>query len=175
VYSKFCENHNKSKVVKDLNKTQKKEEKNMKKGIDFIGVGVGTIVFNEEGKVLLAQRGLKARNEIGKWEFPGGGVKFRETCENAITRETKEEFDIEIKIIESLDFFDDHISEEKQHWVFPAYISKLAGGVAKINEPDKCQDFKWVKLSEICLEDVSNDTRLICQKFIEKYGEDKVF
>ena len=62
----------------------------MKKGIDFIGVGVGAIIFNNEGKVLIAQRGLKARNEVGKWEFPGGGVKFGEICENAIKREVKE-------------------------------------------------------------------------------------
>lgn len=147
----------------------------MKKGIDFIGVGVGTIIFNEEGKVLIAQRGLKVRNEVGKWEFPGGGVKFGETCENAIKRESKEEFDIEIKIIEFLDFFNDILSEEKQHWVFPSYISKLVSGLTKINEPDKCLNFKWVKLSEICIETVSNATRSIYQKFIEKYGIDKVF
>ena len=41
-------------------------------GIDCIGVGVGAMVFNNEGKVFLAQRGSKATNERGYWEFPGG-------------------------------------------------------------------------------------------------------
>lgn len=147
----------------------------MKKGIDFIGVGVGTIIFNKDGKVLLAKRGLKAKNEVGKWEFPGGGIKFGETSENAIKRECKEEFDIEIKIIEFLFFFDDILLEEKQHWVFPSYISKLKSKIVKIQEPDKCEDFKWVMLSEIDIKTISNATKSIYNKFIEKYGIDKVF
>lgn len=45
-------------------------DKTIKKGVVFIGVGVGAIIFNAQGEVLIAQRGLKARNEVGKWEFP---------------------------------------------------------------------------------------------------------
>lgn len=46
----------------------------MKKGIDYIGVAVGAMIFNEEGKLFLTKRGKKARNERGCWEIPGGGV-----------------------------------------------------------------------------------------------------
>jgi len=35
----------------------------MRKGIDFIGVGTGALVFNSDAKVLIAQRGHKANNE----------------------------------------------------------------------------------------------------------------
>ncbi len=48
----------------------------MRKGVDYIGVGVGGVIFNDEGKVFLAKRGAAARNEAGKWEFPGGAVEF---------------------------------------------------------------------------------------------------
>jgi len=48
----------------------------MKKGIDYIGVGAGAVIFSREGKVFLAKRGTEAGNESGKWEFPGGGVDF---------------------------------------------------------------------------------------------------
>lgn len=45
----------------------------MKKGVDFIGVGVGAAIFNKDRKLLLGLRGKEAQNERGKWEIPGGG------------------------------------------------------------------------------------------------------
>ena len=64
----------------------------MKKGIDYIGVGSGAIIFNRVGKVFLAKRGREARNESGKWEFSGGGVEFGERLEDALVREVREEY-----------------------------------------------------------------------------------
>jgi mutator protein MutT len=61
----------------------------MKKGIDYIGVGVNAVIVNAQGKVFLAKRGKEARNESGKWEFPGGGVEFGEALEQALVREVK--------------------------------------------------------------------------------------
>ena len=63
----------------------------MNKGIDFIGVGVGALIFNNEGRIFLAKRGPEARNESGKWDFPGGSVEFGEKVEEALKREIKEE------------------------------------------------------------------------------------
>ena len=44
----------------------------MRKGVDYIGVGVGAIIYDRDNRVFLAKRGKEARNETGKWEFPGG-------------------------------------------------------------------------------------------------------
>ena len=63
----------------------------MKKGTDYIGVGVGAAIFNEEGKLFITLRGEKAKNERGKWEIPGGGVEFGEKLEQALKREMMEE------------------------------------------------------------------------------------
>jgi 8-oxo-dGTP pyrophosphatase MutT (NUDIX family) len=51
----------------------------MQKGIDYIGVGVGAIIFDGAGRIFLAKRGAEAQNEKNRWEFPGGGVEFGET------------------------------------------------------------------------------------------------
>ena len=51
----------------------------MKPGRDYVGIGVGAMVFDSEGRVFLAQRGPRAGNERGTWEFPGGKVSFGET------------------------------------------------------------------------------------------------
>ncbi len=88
----------------------------MKPGIDYIGVGVGALIFNDEGKIFLTLRGPKAKNERGKWEIPGGAVEFGETFEQAIVREIFEEHGIHIKVKKLLDICSHIIPDEHQHW-----------------------------------------------------------
>lgn len=121
----------------------------MKRGIDYIGVGVGAAIIDKQGRILIAKRGKKAKNERGKWEIPGGSVEFGETFENAIRREIKEELGIEIKIIELLGIFDHIIPEENQHWVSPTFICKIVKGKPKILEPEKCDEIGWFNLKEV--------------------------
>lgn len=138
--------------------------------MDYIGVGTGAIVFNSNNEVLIGKRGTNARNEVGKWEFPGGGVDFGETCEEAIKRELKEEFDIEIKIIELLEVVNHIIPEEKQHWVSPSYITEHISGTPKIMEPDKIDDFMWIKLSELDENILSIASKNNLLSYRKKYG-----
>lgn len=120
----------------------------MKRGIDYIGVGVGAAIFNDEGKLFITKRGKKAKNERGKWEIPGGGVEFGETFEQAIKREIMEEHGIEIEILELLGICDHIIPKEKQHWVSPTFICKIVTGEPRIMEPDKCEEFGWFTIEE---------------------------
>lgn len=142
----------------------------MQKGIDYIGVGSGALVFDNKGRVLISKRGKKSRNEVGKWEFPGGSVEFGENCEDAIVREIKEEFDILIEVIELLEVVNHIIWEEKQHWVAPSYIARHIKGTPKIMEPHKIDKFKWVFLDEI----IASKLSLVSQKnlitYLDKYG-----
>ena len=62
----------------------------MKPGIDYIGVGVGAVIINKEGKIFLAKRGKRVRNESGLWDFPGGGVEYGETLIKSLIREIDE-------------------------------------------------------------------------------------
>lgn len=121
----------------------------MKKGVDYIGVAVGAMVFNQAGQVLLAYRGPKAKNETGKWEFPGGGVEMFESLEKAIHREIREEFGIEVKIVEMLDVVDHILKEENQHWIGIAYIAEHISGELQLKEPEKIDEAKWVNLTDL--------------------------
>lgn len=121
----------------------------MKKGVDYIGVGVGAIILNDKGEVFLAKRGLKAKNERGKWEFPGGGVEFGERMADAIKREMKEEYDIEIETIEQLETLDHLIPEEGQHWVAPTFIAKIVKGEPRIMEEGKCDEIGWFGIDSL--------------------------
>ena len=120
----------------------------MKRGIDYIGVGVGALIFNNQGKFFITLRGPQANNERGKWEIPGGAVEFGETLEEAIVREIMEEHGIEVRVKELLHVADHIISKEKQHWVSPTLICEIVRGQPIIREPEKCSEFRWVSIEE---------------------------
>jgi 8-oxo-dGTP diphosphatase len=122
---------------------------NVQKGIDYIGVGVGAVIINDEGKIFLSLRGKKAKNERGTWEFPGGSIEFGETLEEGLKREVKEEFGIDIEIQELLDVCDHILPNEKQHWVSPTFLCTITRGTPHILEPEKCDKIGWFDLSEI--------------------------
>jgi 8-oxo-dGTP diphosphatase len=121
----------------------------MKRGIDYIGVGVGAIIVDSQGRLLLARRGPKAKNERGLWEFPGGSVELGETLAEALRREMREEFGIEIVVGQLLDVVDHILKEEGQHWVSPTFICTIASGEPHIREPEKCAEIGWFPTDKI--------------------------
>ena len=121
----------------------------MKRGIDYIGVGVGAIIVNNQGRLFLARRGPKAKNERGLWEFPGGSVEFGETMAAALQREIREEFGIEITVGKLLDVVDHILKAEGQHWISPTFLCAIAAGEPHIMEPEKCAEIGWFRPDEI--------------------------
>ncbi|ETW98364.1 MAG: hypothetical protein ETSY1_19045 [Candidatus Entotheonella factor] len=121
----------------------------MRVGQDYIGVGVGAMVFNEEGKVFLAKRGPKATNEQGLWEFPGGTVELNEKLIQALQREFLEEYGMTIEVIEMLSVNDHILPAEHQHWVSVAYLAWHVAGVPIILEPEKCTEIGWFTLNAL--------------------------
>lgn len=121
----------------------------MKRGIDYIGVGVGALILDEGGRIFLSRRGPQAKNERGLWECPGGSVEFGETLADALKREMREEYGIEISVDELLDVADHILPAEKQHWVSPTFICKVISGEPRILEPLKCSDIGWFPLDRL--------------------------
>jgi 8-oxo-dGTP diphosphatase len=115
----------------------------MRRGVDYIGVGVGAIIVDDEGRLFLAKRGPKAQNERGLWEFPGGAVEFGETLRDALAREIREEYGITIMVGDLLTVTAHILPDERQHWVSPSYICRVAAGTPTILEPEKCSEIGW--------------------------------
>ena len=65
-------------------------------------ITVVAALIEKDGKYLIARRSTGSSDVLGKWEFPGGKVEQEETEENAIEREIKEEFEMDIKDIKFL-------------------------------------------------------------------------
>jgi mutator protein MutT len=121
----------------------------MQRGIDYIGIGVGAIILNQNGQMFLAQRGPLAKNERGCWEFPGGSVEFGETLSAALKREMKEEFGIDIEIGDLLDIADHILPDEGQHWVSPTFLCSIHSGEPQIQEAGKCSAIGWFNIDEM--------------------------
>jgi mutator protein MutT len=143
----------------------------MTPGRDYIGVGVGAMVFNDEGRVFLSQRGPKAKNERGCWEFPGGSVEFGETLAAAIQREFREEYDMQIELVELLDVSDHILPDEGQHWVSPTFIARHTAGEPHIVEPEKCTAIGWFALDALP-EPLSQVTQDDVREYRKKYGQE---
>ena len=121
----------------------------MQQGVDYIGVSSGAVIRNDEGKFFAALRGRGARNEAGKWEFPGGAVEFGEDLKQAVVREIKEEHGVELDIVEFLSFENVILKEEHQHWVAFTYLCRIKNGEPKILEPHKCDQIGWFTLEQL--------------------------
>jgi len=139
----------------------------MKPGIDYVGVGVGAILVDADGCLFLARRGPLAKNERGRWEFPGGSVEYGETLADALQREIREEFGIEIAVGDLLDVVDHILPEEGQHWVSPTYLCTVVSGEPQILEPGKCSEIGWFQPEEMP-EELTVITRENLRHFIER-------
>ena len=60
---------------------------------------------------------MEAKNESGKWEFPGGSVEWEETLEQAINREINEEYGFIIEVVGLLTISDHDLVEYKKQFV----------------------------------------------------------
>ncbi|MDY7088153.1 MAG: NUDIX domain-containing protein [Actinomycetota bacterium] len=121
----------------------------MRPGHDFIGVGVGAMVFDDDGRVFLARRGPAARNERGLWEFPGGMVDFGETMAEAVEREFIEEYGMTVEVTGLIGVSDHILREEGQHWISPSFTARHVAGTPEIKEPAKCTEIGWFRLGEL--------------------------
>lgn len=140
----------------------------MKIGVDCVGVGVGAVLINKDRKLFLAQRGKEAKNERGKWETPGGRLEFNESMAETVIREMREEYGIEVEIVDLLHTFDHIIPDENQHWVAISFLCKLVKGEPKIVEPHKCDGIGWFTLEEA----EQKPLAITAKKDIEKLKKD---
>jgi mutator protein MutT len=116
-------------------------------GKDYIGVGVGAVVLNESGEVLLTLR--RKEPEAGRWSIPGGAVEWFERCSDAIKRECREEVGLTVEIVRLLTVVDHIVPEEGFHWVSIEYLVKIVGGEVGNYARYENADIRWFPLNAL--------------------------
>jgi len=106
---------------------------------------VAAALFNEDGKVLLAQR-PQGKSMAGLWEFPGGKIEENETPEAALARELSEELGIICKpeAFETLTFASH--SYEDFHLLMPLYGLNTWRGTPT---PVEGQTLEWADIARL--------------------------
>lgn len=118
-------------------------------------VGVGVMILNSSGDVLLGKRiddPIKASSDLhgeGCWTMPGGKLDFGETLLDGAAREVLEETSIKIDKTKTKFL---SITDEIRpgvHYVTAGFLCKDFEGEPKTMEPEEITEWKWYNLNNL--------------------------
>ena len=118
-----------------------------RRGIDYIGVGVGAVIVNDRREVLLLLR--KNPPEVGTWTIPGGAVEWFEKCADAIHRECLEEVGLDVEINKLLTVVDHIVAADAAHWVSLQYLCSVARDAVPVERDPESDEMKWFPIDAV--------------------------
>ncbi len=131
-------------------------------------VGVGGLVVNREGKLLLVKRAFEPG--LGLWAVPGGLPELGETLREALAREILEETGVKVKVKELIDVFDLIVNDEqgrvKYHYVLVDFLAEPL--TEEVKPSVETPEVKWVSVKELAEYRLTPTTRRLIGKALEK-------
>lgn len=126
-------------------------------------------IIEKNSKILLIRR--LAYPFIGKLALLGGHVEHKETVEDAAIRETKEETDLNIELIDILGVYSDPKRDPRErHRMATVFVAKIVSGKIKASSDAKNADFYDIK--NLKKEDLAFDHFKIIRDYL-KYKKHK--
>lgn len=111
-----------------------------------LGIGVGVMILNKEGQVLLGRR-MYTDGEV--WSMPGGKLEFGETLLSAAIREAKEECNLDVSDLQQISVSEGHHKVRNIQFVTIGYVTTQFNGELKNNEPETFFEWQWFSLDAI--------------------------
>ena len=112
-------------------------------------------VIKKENLYLIVKR--NKHKHLGlKWEFPGGKVEINESFEQALSREIKEELNIEIDIENKI--AEENYNDNKINVILYYYLCRIKEGEIFLNEHE---DYAWVEKKDFLTYDFLEGDREI--------------
>jgi ADP-ribose pyrophosphatase YjhB (NUDIX family) len=106
-------------------------------------VAVGAIVFDDQGRVLLVERGRPPG--VGLWSVPGGKLEHAETLAQAVAREVREETGLVVEV-GPLACVVERIGDDF-HFVILDYLAHAIGG--SLAAASDARAARWVGAGEL--------------------------
>jgi 8-oxo-dGTP diphosphatase len=106
-------------------------------------VGVGAMVIRD-GQILLGRR--IGFHGAGTYGWPGGGLEFGESLEEAAAREVRQESGLTVAGVELICV--SNIREYDRHYIDFEFLVE-ATGEPKVLEPDRCESWEWFSLDSL--------------------------
>lgn len=127
-------------------------------------VGIGVMIQNKEGEILLGLR--KGSHGAGEWSFPGGHLEMGETVFETAKRETKEETGLDINKFELISVADEmrYLESDGKHYLNVGVKGLYEGGEPIVMETDKCEQWKWFNIDDLPT-NIFESTELIINNF----------
>ena len=114
-------------------------------------VGVGAVVVDEQGRVLLVQRGREPSK--GKWSLPGGVLELGESLGDGVAREVLEETGLMVEAVELVELIDRVVKQPaadggriRYHYVIADYLCRVIGG--ELRAASDADAARWVERAE---------------------------
>lgn len=124
---------------------------NKKSGVDYIGVSCVFYCHDGKGNFLMHKRSKNCRDEIGNWDVGAGSMEFGESFEEAVRREIKEEYRVDVLNLQFLgvnNVLRKHNSK-KTHWVAILFAAKVDPKKVSIGEKEKMDEIGWFKYENL--------------------------
>lgn len=129
------------------------------------------LIQNSEGEFLVVkEREDREKETAGKWELPGGRLKYGESQFEAAAREIKEEVGLKVNPEEGKDVVRIEVEDDSLVSCYIVYFPNFEGE-ASIREGSHLSEFEWVKAEEFIEMDWHSNAGydIVPMKDLEKY------
>ncbi|MDK2384586.1 MAG: NUDIX hydrolase [Candidatus Korarchaeota archaeon] len=140
------------------------------------------VIFNREGKVLLLKRARSKRNG-GRWEIPGGSLRYGESPRRGALRELREETGFKLTPLDlrPVDTFGVIYPEMRVEFIIPLYTAVVDNGVDPVIRPEEHDDWGWFTIEQIKEMELRDETMKgaylmvkAAKKLIDSLNEEKM-
>jgi len=133
-----------------------------------ISVGVGAVILNDDGRILLVKH-VPRRGDFwgGQWMVPGGGLELGETLEEGVAREVKEETKLKVEVLRHVSTLDRIVREGDEVKIHVVYVDFLVRPVSgELRPGSDVGAARWFSRDEIEAnwDEIHVDTRRLLEK-----------
>ena len=111
----------------------------------------GIILEDDMVDLMYREKNVEGKT-IKYYTYPGGGLEENETLENCVKREVKEEFDLDIEVLQLL-----KTVEYEENITYYFACKKIKGDITLIGEEkERCSEENFYEVRQVPLKDIEH-------------------